>query len=461
MYGRGRIVLKRGTGMTRSGRKPSVIMMTRLPVPGRTKTRLAADVGDIEAARAQSVMGRLICERLRALTATGEACFEVQFTGGSRAHARQWLGKGVLLRKQAPGDLGDRLLVALQGTLARGASGAVVVGSDCPAITPEHLREALMLLASSADIVIGPAEDGGYWLLGVSARFSHELPVLFEEIDWGSSRVFQQTVGAAQGAGASVAFLPVLRDVDRPQDLPLLEEALAEAQRARDPVSLSVVIPSLNEAEVIADAVTAALRCGAQEVIVADGGSEDSTREIAAQAGARVMIAPAGRANQMNAGAREARCGALLFVHADCLLPPSAGAAALRCLRDGAVAGAFTFGTDSSRWRDQWAASAGRLRHRVTGHAYGDQGLFLSARTFHDLGGFPSMPVMEDWEMARRLRRLGELRILPIVLPSSSRAWQQYGVTQSFLINAAVIAGYRLGIQPAALATLRRAIAAR
>lgn len=434
--------------------------MTRLPVPGRAKTRLAADIGEVEAARVQSSMGRLLSQRLRASVATGDACLEVQFTGGSSNQARRWLGDGLCLREQVAGDLGKRLLAALQGALVRGATAAVVVGSDCPAVTPEHVREALRLLAF-ADVVIGPAADGGYWLLGVHARFSNELPVLFDAIDWGSGRVLQQTIEVAQGAGAKVELLPVLRDVDHVEDLPLFEEALADARRAHDPISLSVVIPALNEAGTIAHAVDAARRSGADEVIVADGGSEDATREIAAQAGARVVISPAGRASQMNSGAAEARCDALLFVHADCLLPPTAAAAALGCLRAGAVAGAFSFGTDSPRLRDRWAASAGRLRHRVTGYAYGDQGLFLSARTFHDLGGFPSLPVMEDWEMVRRLHRIGALRILPMTLPASPRGWQQHGLVRSMLVNAAVIAGYRLGVQPASLATLRRTVAER
>jgi rSAM/selenodomain-associated transferase 2 len=320
------------------------------------------------------------------------------------------------------------------------------------------VRQALALLTSGTDVVVGPAADGGYWLLGVHARLAGRLPALFQDNDWGSGRVFEQTMSAAAGIHASVELLPVLADVDHAEDLPLLEEAREHERRASEPGSVTVVIPTLNEAGTIADAVTAAFESGANEVIVSDGGSSDATPTIAANAGARVVTAPAGRAVQMNAGAREARGDALLFVHADCLLPSGAAAEALQALRSGAVAGAFSFGTDSPRWADRFAAAAGRLRHRITGYAYGDQGLFLPARTFDDLGGFPNLPVMEDWEIMRRLQRIGSVRILPLILPSSARGWQQHGLVRSALVNATVIAGYRLGVQPSRLASLRGTI---
>lgn len=346
--------------------------------------------------------------------------------------------------------------------MRRGATAAVVIGSDCPGVTPAHLSDALAGLESgSDDVVIGPAEDGGYWLLGINARFADRLSVLFDGIDWGSTRVFRQTSGAAEAVGATVGLLPVLSDIDRAMDLPLLDEAIAKERSADAPRSLSVVIPALNEEATISDAVRAAFRSGADEVVVADGGSKDATREIAALAEARVVVSSSGRAAQMNAGAMDVRTDALLFLHADCQLPLGAVGEALRCLEAGTVAGAFAFCTDSARLRDRWAGSAGRLRHRVTGHPYGDQGLFLSTRTFRDLGGFPELPVMEDWEMVRRLRRVGEVRILRTALPTSARGWQQHGVVRSTCINAAVIAGYRLGVRPELLAALRRSVAMR
>ena len=431
-----------------------VAVMARYPRPGEVKTRLVPALGDDGAAALHRELAAHCVARMRPLHATGEARVEVHVEGGSRGAVRAWFGDWPRFVPQPDGDLGDRLRAALAGAFASGARCAVVVGSDCPAARATHVRAALRQLATH-DVVIGPAEDGGYWLLGVSASAApRALRVLFAGIGWGGSTVFQDTVERAEAASLSVAVAERLADVDRPEDL-----ALWDAERLREstsPTSVSAVIPALDEAARVGAAVSSALDGGACEVIVVDGGSTDGTRSAARAAGARVIEAPRGRAGQMNAGASEAIGDAVVFLHADTQLPRESAALVRGALAiEGTSGGAFRWGTDDTPAADlfNWV---GRMRMTVFRVPYGDQALFVARRTFEDLGGYPLQPVMEDWEFARSLMRLGSLCIVPERTLTSSRRWNEGGVVRASAVYLAIMAGYRFGIDPVLLDGWRR-----
>jgi hypothetical protein len=434
--------------------RPVVAVMTRFPQAGAVKTRLVPTLGQDGAAELHRELAAHCVNRMRALHATGEARVEVHFDGASAAAVRGWLGRWPRFVRQTDGDLGDRLASALSGAFASGAASAVVLGSDCPVARATHVRAALRQLASS-DVVIGPADDGGYWLLGISAdAASRALPALLGGIAWGSDTVFERTVERAGAASLRVAVVDRLADVDRPEDL-----VLWRSERAREfaaPESVSVVVPALDEVDRIGDAVRSALGGGAAEVIVVDGGSSDGTSAAARAAGARVIEAEPGRAAQMNVGAAAASGDALLFLHADTRLP--AGFAAL--VRDAltepdTAGGAFTWATDDSPAAATFSL-IGKMRTDVFRIPYGDQALFLKRRTFEDLGGYPVQPIMEDWELARRMRRLGAVPILSERAMTSSRRWTEAGVVRPTIGYLAIIAGYRFGIDPAVLDGWRR-----
>lgn len=432
-------------------------MLTRLPEPGRVKTRLVPALGPEGAAEVHRALAEAAAAEVRALAATGEAEVEVWHDGGSRRRMREWLGPLPRYRSQPAGDLGRRLCALFDAARRERVDRCVAVGSDCPAMTADDLRRALRAL-EAADLVVGPAADGGYWLIGLAApAVARALPALFEGVDWGTDAVLGQTLGRAGALGLRVARLEELCDVDRPEDL-------AGWARWREPPagSLSVVIPAIDEADRVGVAVASAFSAGAAEVVVADGGSRDATREVAAWAGAIVVEAPRGRARQMNAGAACAAGDALLFLHADTSLPPGAAAAARRALgQPGVVAGAFTFTAVGAGAWDPVLIALGRLRSDLSGHPYGDQGLFLRARTFRALAGFPDLPVMEDWELVRRLRRLGRVVIVPEPAVTSAAGFAAHGVIRSGLANLAAIAGYRAGIDPRLLAAIRGRVARR
>jgi rSAM/selenodomain-associated transferase 2 len=258
-------------------------------------------------------------------------------------------------------------------------------------------------------------------------------------------------------------LLEPLADIDRPEDLVVWESLLASEERARLGPRLSVVIPTLNEESGVVAAIESARRAGAYEVIVADGGSNDSTVSLAAGSGALVIAAERGRARQLNAGARAACGDVLLFLHADTTLPVDAAEHVRQVMLDPDVAlGSFRFSAgDPSSRVDRLISAVGDWRHRASRLPYGDQAPFVRAVDFADLGGFPDLPVMEDFEFALRCARLGRLGFAPAAVRTSTRAWHEHGLVRTTLTNSVVIAGYRLGVPATALAGWRRRIAER
>jgi rSAM/selenodomain-associated transferase 2/rSAM/selenodomain-associated transferase 1 len=431
-------------------------MLARYPRLGEVKTRLVPPLTADEALGLHDRLARHTLRSMQALQATGEARVEVRTDAAFARVAYDWLGRGFSARYQGEGDLGDRIRLAFGESFARGVDRAVVVGSDCPRMTAEHLREALARLGG-VDVVLGPAEDGGYYLIALdTSSAKRSVPVLFSDVPWGTDAVLERTLAICDEHGLTWALLERLPDVDRSEDL-----ADAEATLTADVLSpesrVSVVIPALDDAELVGAAVESAWAAGAHEVLVVDGGSRDSTREAAEKAGARVLDAPRGRAAQMNAGAAKTEGEILLFLHADTVLPSAAAQLARETLfAHGTVAGAFDFAVPSTARFGRLISAVGRWRPHVTGYPYGDQALFLSARTFRDLGGFPNLPTMEDWELVARLRKLGRIALVDKVAVTSARAWEESGLVRKTASNLAVIWGYRLGIDPGRLAKLRR-----
>jgi rSAM/selenodomain-associated transferase 2 len=216
-------------------------------------------------------------------------------------------------------------------------------------------------------------------------------------------------------------------------------------------MKLSVVIPTWNEAENL-EATLASLPAGA-EVIVADGGSRDGTLEIARRARARVVSCIQGRARQMNRGAEESHGDLLLFLHADAVLEPGAGAAIERALSQPGVAGGFFhLRIASPRLLLRIAARGSNLRARLLRMPYGDQGLAVRRHTYEEVGGFPEVPFLEDVSLIRMLRRKGRLVALDATLSTGDRHWRDLGILRTTLLDWAMVSLYFLGVSPETLA---------
>lgn len=220
-------------------------------------------------------------------------------------------------------------------------------------------------------------------------------------------------------------------------------------------VKISVIIPTLNESAGIQKSIESV--GPGMEVIVVDGGSTDDTLRMAEALGARTLRVTGGRAAQMNAGAQVAIGDILLFLHGDTQLPKGFGDLMHEALQDeSAIAGAFYLQIDAPLRQLRWVEYGVNWRSRVLQMPYGDQGIFLRSATFQQVGGFPEQPIMEDFELMRRLQRLGKIAIIPIPVVTSARRWLQRGILRTTLINQLVILGYFLGVDTQYLKKLYR-----
>lgn len=226
--------------------------------------------------------------------------------------------------------------------------------------------------------------------------------------------------------------------------------------------TVSVVIPTLDEAGRIAGAIRSAREAGADEVVVSDGGSGDGTAETARALADIVVVAPRGRAAQMNAGARVASGEVLLFLHADTLLPPGAIGAVRKAVgEDGIAGGAFAvrLGTspEASRARKallRFVARMINVRARCFGAYTGDQGIFVARRAFEEMGGYPEIPLMEDVALSRLLARRGPTALLPVPIVTSARRWESRGPLRTILLMWGLRLAHRLGMSPARCARI-------
>lgn len=195
-----------------------LIWFSRYPEPGRSKTRLIPALGPQAAADLQRRMTETIATTVRSLHTTDPSLqVDLWYSGGSLTQLETWLPGPWRFWDQEPSQpgnpsLGDRMARAFRQAFSNGADRAIIIGSDCPSLRPSHLTAAFAALTTS-DVVLGPALDGGYYLLGL-----RQFQPLFVA-DWGTDRVLQQTQSQAQALGLTVHRLEPLRDIDRPEDL--------------------------------------------------------------------------------------------------------------------------------------------------------------------------------------------------------------------------------------------------
>lgn len=191
-----------------------LIIFTRFPQPGTTKTRLIPALGAPGAADLQRRMSEGIVRRGRELAASRGAALELCYAGGDAALVRAWLGEDLAPLPQGEGNLGTRMTRAFARAWQDGFQRVVLVGADCPALSVEILQSAFAALAGH-DLVLGPASDGGYYLIGLA----RPAPELFANQAWGDRTLLAATLAVAEGIGLSRQLLEELADIDRPEDL--------------------------------------------------------------------------------------------------------------------------------------------------------------------------------------------------------------------------------------------------
>jgi len=219
-------------------------------------------------------------------------------------------------------------------------------------------------------------------------------------------------------------------------------------------MQISIVIPTLNERSAIGWLLSdlMPIRELGHEVILSDGGSTDGTTEFAGPQADRVILAPRGRASQMNAGAQSARGQVLWFLHADSRVEPQAQTQLLDVCDAGCVWGRFDVRLTGRHPLLRVVERMMNLRSRLSGIATGDQGLFVTRAIFEAVGGYPPIPLMEDIALSKALARQTRPACLRGPLITSSRRWEEHGILRTILLMWRLRLAYALGADPGRLA---------
>ncbi|XP_035676070.1 uncharacterized protein LOC118415510 [Branchiostoma floridae] len=470
-------------------RRQRVIVFTRYPSPGTTKSRLKPALGEQGAALAQLYMTNAILHEAGKFQQRDPESLsvEVRYHGGTEDDMRYWLERRADIscwwRVQDGEDLGHKMANAFQDAFKEGTENVVLVGSDIPAITADILEEALQILQSTQEedvCVLGPAIDGGYYLVGLNRQTdSSVIGQLFQGMRWGTDQVLQQQLQVGEQLGVRCHLLSQkLQDVDTSDDLGEFERMTGVPRQELCSPKWSVIIPVLNEAENIKATIENTLENFSPqhhvEVVVSDGGSTDGTQDIVRHMAksyprgtVKLVSSHNGRGVQLNTGTQHATGDYLLFLHADTQLPLSWQQDAYRTLcRPGVVVGAFRFGLDvvedsnHSRSDSWWFRTQMRLvqwgtniRASFFELPYGDQALFMTRRQFQAVGGFPEFPLLEDVEMVQQLKQHGHVAIVDgRGVVTSARRWRKHGYLKVTSMNTFILLAYKMGVHPDTLA---------
>ena len=420
--------------------KDKIVIFTRYPRPGSTKTRLIPFIGKDGAASIHRKMALKTVSTCQRYNSNSRVTTEIHYKGCEKQLMKQWLGNSFPYRKQVGGNLGNRMAHAFNDAFQKGSQRVIIIGTDCPELMTDHLQLAFNSLNDN-HLVLGPAFDGGFYLIGLRKDINQRtIPVLFENIEWGSSTVLNTTCKNASFLNISFNLLPSLHDVDRPEDICFWE---------RTQKRLSIVIPMLNDAENIDTTLSRVKKGTNVEIIAVDGGSTDGTVEKVRAHGVKVYNSTKGRAVQMNYGFLKATGEIVMFLHADTFLPVDYDVLVRTTLEDPhIICGAFSLKINLHHKGLRIIEKTTHFRAKYLQMPYGDQALFMYSHTFRESGGFPEIPLMEDFELVRRLKRMGKIKIVQVPAITSGRRWEEVGIWRTTVINQIVIFLYYLGVSP-------------
>jgi rSAM/selenodomain-associated transferase 2 len=232
-------------------------------------------------------------------------------------------------------------------------------------------------------------------------------------------------------------------------------------------VTFTVIIPTLNEAGHIETTLLLTTRLGFHDIVVVDGGSTDGTKALVEAVGTgsersapiRLVTTPAGRARQLNAGAGASTSEVLLFLHADSHLPAGARDLMEQALADPTVVGGrFDVRFDRASVWARMISTFMNLRSRISRISTGDQAIFVRRAIFERLGGFADIPIMEDIDFSRRLKRAGATAAIREQVTTSFRRWERQGPLRTILLMWCLRLLYWIGVSPHRLAQFYAAV---
>lgn len=219
-------------------------------------------------------------------------------------------------------------------------------------------------------------------------------------------------------------------------------------------MTISVIVPVFNEEAILPVFLGQTAHWTVMEIIFVDGGSTDQTQAIIQRSpGHRLLTSNKGRGNQMNEGAHAATGDVLLFLHADSLFPADGFSAILKAMQNtDLVGGAFRLRIESNSLCLKFIAMMANIRSSLFGLPYGDQGIFVRRAVFNNMGGYQDIPLMEDVEFIRRLKREGRITLLDQAITTSARRWIKQGIVYTSVRNIILLLLYFMGVSPKQLA---------
>ena len=396
-------------GEKRIAQGTAVIVFTRVPRPGRVKTRMMPYLDGEGCAELLTCFLTDIRDSLIRTGADIIVCYD-DGGDGKAEPLRSIFGSKVRYIPQRGSGLGQKMEAAFDDAFGLGYTSCLLMGSDIPEMRTEEILEAAAGLERS-DIVIGPSADGGYWLIGMHSPHY----CLFEDREYSHGNVLEELIGAADSNGLAYEFAAEHQDMDTPQDLSGYRDRLRRdpalrksrtGRFLRDKMSISLILPVYNEITTIGRMISQLepLR-NDFEIIIADGGSTDGTCDRIPDE-FRVIRTDKGRAVQMNAGASAAQGDILFFLHCDSELPEDPAGEIRRIMAE-YEAGCFGIAFHSGHFFMLTNRVISNMRAKYHRIMFGDQGIFMTRELFERIGGFPEIPIMEDYQLSLTLREMG------------------------------------------------------
>jgi len=384
--------------------KKAIVIFTRVPEPGRTKTRLMPVWSGLQCARLHGCFLQDIYAQCKKV---GADIYVFYTPEGKTELLFPVFGAEVSYRLQAGKDLGERMQDAIGSVIADGYDACVLIGTDVPEISAGDIEDAFQQLKTK-DAVFGPTMDGGYYLAAM-CKLHEEV---FAGKTYGHGSVLADAVHDLKKPGRGIGYVGRRYDIDYPADLRNYSQRMRENIRLKETVTgqyvarhakISIIIPVYNEEKhiqrMIRQLQTLAGQC---EIIFVDGGSNDRTRNLLGTK-YTVVHSGKGRAVQMNAGAKSSSGDILFFLHCDSILPDRPLEQIRTVMKDYAAGGfgvAFyskNFFMFTNRIISNYRMKFGRI-------IFGDQGMFIDRDLFFDLGMFPELPLMEDYQFSLNMR---------------------------------------------------------
>ncbi len=394
--------------------KKAIIVFTRVPVPGQTKTRMMPYLTGEECAKLHICFLMDIGAECRK---TGASLF-VYYTDDGKdcpvwREKRRLLvsafGKEAKYCLQRGDNLGDRMYNAIEEVLLQGYDACILIGSDIPEIHKNDIEVAFRLL-EEREVVFGPTKDGGYYLVGMK-RPEKEV---FHIGSYGHNKVLQNTLEGLKEIGITTGCVRTLSDIDTPKDLKIYRQRMRNEKHLQknntgkfvaEISKISIIVPVYNEEKTIKKIQKRLWKLKDKcEIIFVDGGSTDKTLEMIHPA-FRVIHSGKGRAVQMNTGAKESSGEILFFLHCDSELPQKPLEQIYEVMKN-YQAGCFGIAFHSLNFFLLTCRIVSNLRIFDRKVMFGDQGIFIDRDLFFEIGMFPEIPIMEDYQMSLTLKTM-------------------------------------------------------